>query len=201
MIRGRALDVSGLPESSTGHRTTLWWGVVALLAIEGMAFALVIASYFYGRMTEETWPPMGTAVPPLAFGTGNLAVHLLSAIPMALTVRAARAQAVKRVASWLAAATVLVVAALVLRALELGTIHAPADRTFYGSIVWLLLVLHTLHLATSLGENLLIIAVMMLGQAHEEHFVDAEVNGLYWYFVVVSWVVIYAVVYFAPRLL
>jgi cytochrome c oxidase subunit 3 len=201
MMRGRALDVSGLPESATGSRTTLWWGVLALIAIEAMAFGLVIASYFYGRMTEETWPPMGTPVPPLGIATTNLAVHLLSIVPMALMVRAARAHATRRVAAWLTAATLLVVAALVLRGFEFVAIQAPFDRNFYGSVVWLLLIMHAMHLVASFGENLLVIGVMVLGEAHEEHFVDAEVNGVYWYFVVASWAAVYAVLYFGPRLL
>ncbi|HYE90061.1 MAG TPA: cytochrome c oxidase subunit 3 [Terriglobales bacterium] len=201
MIAGRALDVSGLPTSAAGPRATIWWGVLGLVAIEAMGFALVIASYFYGRMTEETWPPMGTPVPPLAVATAGLVVLVVSVIPMVLAVRAADRHAPRGVVVWLGAATVLTIAAIALRGWELRAVQAPFDRTFYGSAVWLLLGMHGLHLLTSLGENLLLMGVLLRGEAHAEHFTDTQVNGFYWYFVVASWVAIYAVVYFAPRLL
>jgi heme/copper-type cytochrome/quinol oxidase subunit 3 len=201
MIPGRALDVSGLPTSASGPRATIWWGVLGLMAIEGMGFALAVASYFYGRMTEETWPPMGTPVPPLGLATANLLVLAASVGPMLLAVRAAGRHAVRGVAGWLTVASVMTLVSIALRWREFAAVAAPFDRNFYGSAVWLLLGMHGFHLLASLGENVLIIGVMVLGHAHAEHFTDTEVNGFYWYFVVATWVPLYAVIYFAPRLL
>ena len=47
-----ALDVSPLPDYAFGHRSVLWWGTMCMIAIEAMAFALIIAAYLYvkGRM-------------------------------------------------------------------------------------------------------------------------------------------------------
>jgi len=33
----------------------------------------------------------------------------------------------------------------------------------------------------------------------EKHFTDITVNAVYWYFVAISWVVLYAIVFIAPR--
>ena len=45
--RREGLDVSGLPIVVFGHRNVSWLGNVFYMLIEGMMFALVIASYFY----------------------------------------------------------------------------------------------------------------------------------------------------------
>ena len=51
-----------------------------MMLIEGVAFALAIAAYFYIRLRNETWPP--NVMPPLLrWGTLNTIVLLVSAIP------------------------------------------------------------------------------------------------------------------------
>jgi cytochrome c oxidase subunit I+III len=42
---------------------------------------------------------------------------------------------------------------------------------------------------------------MFTRHAEPKRFVDVSENALYWYFVVGSWIPIYAVIYFAPRVL
>ena len=42
---------------------------------------------------------------------------------------------------------------------------------------------------------------MFIGPVEEQRFVDVEENALYWYFVVLAWLPIYAVIYWAPRLM
>ena len=195
------LDVSGLPTSAFGWRATVWWGVLGLMVIEGMGFALVVMAYFYGRMTEESWPPMGTPLPALGVPTVNLLVLVISVLPMVLGARAARRQSARGVTLWFGVGAALTVVALVLRWFEFRSVQAPFDSTFYGSAVWTLLGMHATHLLASLIEDVLLGIVMIVGPLDETHFVDAESNVLYWYFIVGAWVPLYAVLYLAPRLL
>jgi heme/copper-type cytochrome/quinol oxidase subunit 3 len=47
-----------------------------------------------------------------------------------------------------------------------------------------------------------VIAVLMyLGPLEGKRYVDVAENAEYWYFVVIAWVPIYAVIYLAPRYL
>ena len=41
---------------------------------------------------------------------------------------------------------------------------------------------------------------LLAGPIEEKRFVDVSENSLYWYFVVLAWLPIYAVIYIAPRL-
>ncbi|HZA94736.1 MAG TPA: cytochrome C oxidase subunit III, partial [Burkholderiaceae bacterium] len=46
-----------------------------------------------------------------------------------------------------------------------------------------------------------VLAVLMhTGPIEGKRYVDVSENSLYWYFVVFSWLPIYAVIYLAPRL-
>jgi hypothetical protein len=42
--------------------------------------------------------------------------------------------------------------------------------------------------------------LMFVGPIEEKRFVDVSENAMYWYFVVFTWVPIYGVLYWAPRL-
>ena len=78
--RGDALDVANLPSYGFGTRSLMWWGTAGMIAIEGVAFAFMIIIYFYLRSLSGTWPSSG-ASPDLLWGTVNLGLILLSAIP------------------------------------------------------------------------------------------------------------------------
>jgi heme/copper-type cytochrome/quinol oxidase subunit 3 len=194
-----ALDVSDLPELSFGHGANVWWGVLCLLAIEGTMFALLAASYFYLRQAALDWPPPPTPWPSLGVPTANLLVLVGSVLPMAWVHRRALRLDRRAVAAGLAVCTLFSMAAVVLRVVEFRALHVRWDMNAYGSIVWMILGMHTGHLVTSTIENVLVALVMFSRGLEDKHFVDATVNAVYWYFVVCSWVPLYAIVFLVPR--
>jgi heme/copper-type cytochrome/quinol oxidase subunit 3 len=40
---------------------------------------------------------------------------------------------------------------------------------------------------------------MFVGPVEEKHYTDATVMAVYWYFIVISWIALYAIVFVAPR--
>jgi cytochrome c oxidase subunit I+III len=197
----RRVDVSHLPSVAAGPRATIWWGVLGLLAIEGTMFALLVASYFYLRQNYSTWPPLGTPPPDLAAGTANMALLLISVWPMRIAHRAGIDEKRRPIWIGLAVCTAVGFASIVLRAFEFRAMHCRWDTHAYGSIVWTTLGMHTGHLIASTWENVLIGLLMLRGPVERKHFVDTNVNAIYWYFVVLAWLPLYAMLYFAPRLL
>ena len=86
-----------------------------------------------------------------------------------------------------------------LRALQFaGALNCRWDTNAYGSLVWLLLGMHAAHVITSTAENALLLAVLFR-HVERKDFVDAHVNAFYWYFVVATWIGVYALVYLVPR--
>jgi heme/copper-type cytochrome/quinol oxidase subunit 3 len=196
--RGDALDVANLPSYGFGHRSLMWWGTAGMIVIEGMAFAFMIVIYFYFRSLSDTWPAGGGA-PDLVWGTLNLALILLSAIPNVATDKAAINHDLPKVRAGLVTLSVFGVVLLVVRALEFTTLNVRGDESAYGSAVWMLLGLHTFNLITDVADSLVLTAVMFKEPLEGKRFVDVAENSGYWNFVVVSWVPIYAVVYWGPR--
>ena len=197
----RTLDVSALPPGGFGYRSLMWWGTIGLVLIEGTMFALSIGAYFYLRTRTPYWPPQGVAPPSLLWGTVNTLVLLASAIPNELAKKAAERVDLRSVRLWLVVCLVFGLAFNAIRALEFTALNVSWSRDSYGSIVWLLLGLHTVHVATDVVDTGVLTALMLIGPVEERRFVDAEENSIYWYFVVLSWLPIYGVIYWAPRIL
>jgi cytochrome c oxidase subunit III len=196
----RSLDVSALPSIAFGARAPLWWGVVGLMAIEGTALAMIIAAYLYVRRNVVEWPPAGTSLPALGLATGEVVVLLLSLVPMIVVDRASRREDYLPVTLGLGVVTGCGLASLGLRAFQFANaLGTRWDADVYGSVVWLLLGMQAVHVITSTVENALILAVLVIGPVERKDYVDAHVNALFWYFVVGTWLAVYALVYLAPR--
>jgi heme/copper-type cytochrome/quinol oxidase subunit 3 len=200
-VSARHLDVSQLPPVAFGHRATLWWGVLGLIAIEGTMFALLVATYLYLRLDVPGWPPAGTPEPGLAAATADLAVALASLVPMARAHRAALREQARPAGIGLAIAALAAVVALGLRGLEFQALGCRWDDHAYGSIAWTVLGMHAAHLVASAVEGVLLAIVLLRGRPERKHLVDATSNAIYWYFVVLSWPPLYALVSLGPRFL
>jgi heme/copper-type cytochrome/quinol oxidase subunit 3 len=196
--RGDALDVAELPSYGFAHRSLMWWGNAGMMAIEGVAFGFMIVIYFYLRTLSPMWP--GTGVPPdLFWGTLNLVVILASALPNTLCGNAAVDRDKHKVRFWLIVCCILQLALCVVRAFEFTALNVRWDEGAYGSVVWVLLGFHTFNLVTDFVDTLVLTAVMYKEPIEGKRYVDIAENSGYWDFIVVTWLPIYAVLYWGAR--
>ncbi len=193
------LDVRHLPTCCFGHHSPMWWGTWGLILIESTAFALALAMYFYLRSLAAQWP-IDAPPPDLRWGTLNTLILLASLWPNQLAKRAAEQQDRKGARRWLLVCLAFALLFLALRALEFSTLNVLWHANAYGSVVWLLLGLHTTHLLTDTVDTAVLGALLYADAFDERRFVDVSENAMYWYFVVASWLPIYGAIYLAPRL-
>jgi cytochrome c oxidase subunit I+III len=198
-MKPRAIDVSHLPDFAFGHRSLMWWGGASFMLIEGTMFALLLVSYLYLKGRSPDWPP-GYFAPVLFWGTVNTAVLLASAIPNHLAKRAAQRMDLRALRLWLGIAITFAVAFGVIRIFEFRALNVWWDSNAYGSVVWVLLGFHTTQVLTDLVDSVALEVLLFTGPLGHSHFVDAAENSLYWDFVVISWLPVYAFIYLAPRL-
>lgn len=198
MNHRRVLDVSAVPTGAFGHHGLVWWGTAGFMVIEGSMFVLVLITYFYLRLQVSDWPP-SLPDPSIGFGTANLILVLVSCLPAAFAKAAAEKHDVGRVRPWLTLLVLMGLVALVIRGFEFSVLNCRWDDNAYGSIVWLLLGLHTIHVATDVVDSAVLLAMTCGAPMSPERYVDVSENSLYWYFIVLWWGPIYLTIYFAPR--
>ncbi len=197
-LHGAALDVSALPSYGFSHRSVMWWGTAGMMAIEGTVFALAIATYFYLRSHSTTWP-MSSLPPELRWGTLNTLILLVSLLPNEWAKRAAEKENLGGVRVAMSICVLFALAFLVVRWLEFTGLNCRWDDNAYGSIVWTLLGLHTLHLATEFYDTTVLTVLTFVEKMDGRRYVDVSESAVYWYFVVLTWLPLYAVIYWGAR--
>jgi heme/copper-type cytochrome/quinol oxidase subunit 3 len=187
--RPLTLDVSGLPSVAFGHRNTTWLANVFYMAIEAMMFALLFATYFYLRTRSSDWPP-GHLPPAMRYGLANAAVFLLSIVP-AWWVRKRAPEGDRRaVRKGLLFLSLLALGATALRVFEFTALNCRWSDDAYASTIWVLIGMHSGHLATELIETLALLAISFTSKMEGTRLADAAINSDYWYFVVITgWMV------------
>lgn len=197
----RTLDVSHLPREAFDHRSGLWWGTIGFVVIEGFTLILMVASYFYLRLGEVSWPPGRTPDPDLLFPTLNLALLLATIWPLRKVELAARAYDRPTVARWLLVGASMSSVSVVLRWYELESLNVRWDASAYASAAWGVVVLHATLLAADFVETSCFAALFRREHVEKKHFSDVTEAAFYQYFLSLSWIPLYLVVYWGPRIL
>jgi heme/copper-type cytochrome/quinol oxidase subunit 3 len=190
-------DLSGLDSHGHGHRSVTWWGLMGMVAIEGTAFVLAGAAYLYLANQVPEWPPHKLR-PSLLWGTTFTVLLLASAIPNEWLKRSAEKEVLHAVRIGLVLLSLIGIALTAIRYFEFTALHVSWSDSAYGSIVVTILGLHTVHLITDLIDTLVLTALMFTQHARGRRFVDTAENAIYWYFVVLTWIPLYVLLYFVP---
>ena len=194
----RVIDVAALPDHAFGHQGLIWWGTVGFMVIEGSMFVMVMIAYYYLRLRVDVWPP-SLPDPDLTVASINLLLVFASLLPAHLAKVAAERYDLRKVRLWLTLLTLAGLVTLVVRAFEFPALNCRWDDNAYGSIVWMIMGLHTIHVATDVVDSAVLAALMFSSHVEDKRFVDVSENSLYWYFIVLWWIPVYATVYLAPR--
>ena len=89
---------------------------------------------------------------------------------------------------------------LILRGFELAHLNVRWSDDAYASALWMLMVLHASHVLTDLGDTLVILVWLCTHEVGENQYSDVVDNAAYWDFVILTWLPIYLLVYWSPRL-
>jgi cytochrome c oxidase subunit III len=197
-MRDPVRDVRDLPNFAFGSKTPIWWGTIGFIVIEASGFLMLIAVYLYLASHNPDWP-MAEDLPAPLIGSVLAGYFILSEIPNFWLKKLIHRFDLRKVRIGLIVMSLIALGGLVIRAFEFGALNVRWDANAYGSIVWALLFMHTVHLVTDAAETLIMTAMMFIGPIDARRFVDVGENAEYWDFVVLAWLPVYAVIYWAPQ--
>lgn len=195
-----AVDAGVLP--TYGHRADmpLWWGMAGLITIECVVFSTLVASYFYLGLQQPQWPLPGVKTPGLLLPAVGTLVLAASSLFMHLADKAVDQDRQGRLFAMLLASIVPALLFLGLKAWEYGHKDFRWDSHAYGSIVWLIVAFHSVHVLSVILKTVVVAVLARRGFFHSSNRLAITVNGFYWHFVVIVWLPLFAVLYLSPRL-
>lgn len=196
-----SIDVSKLPTVAFGQRDPMWWGTLGFVVAEGMLLAVSVGSYFYVRQNFPAWPPQGTPPPGLLVPTANMLLLLASLAPARWMDRAAKRLDLQALRRALVVASIISLIILAVRAFEFGALNTRWDSNAYGSVIWVIIGFHSTLLVIDALETICLTVLAHRGPWEEKHFTDVSDGAFYWYYIVLVWLPLYALIFLGPRLL
>lgn len=196
--RARPSD-TGLITLGTGSGSTGWWAIVLLVMIESTVFAGLIASYFYIFSNASSWPPDGIKPPDLLLPTIYTIILLGSVIPAYVADRSLARGDIRGLQIWRAVATVMLLVFLGIKYYEYSHLDYLWDDGVYGSIVWIIAGFHSAHVMVVVLKTLGTQTLAAMGFFTERRRSAVQGTTLYWAFVAIAWVPLYATVYLFPN--
>jgi len=201
MTSARTLDVSDLPPYEISNRAPLWWGQLFMAIIEGCLFCMLLAMYFYARLSVDVWPPPG--VPPLKTLMPTLALIplILSAGGSYIASEGAKKANRRLMLQGLCANIALAAVFLILRFIEWRTFNFSWQSDIHGTFVWSILFLHTFDVIADLLMTAVLIVLLAVGRYGPKQRAGVHVDSVLWYFLVLIWFPLYVAIYWGPHLM
>lgn len=175
-----------------------WWGVLFLLGTEVMLFAALFATFFNHRAAAPAWPPVGAPDLPVVKTGINTVILLLSGVTMHWAHSAIRKGDQKQLKIGLVLTILLGLVFIGGQALEYTDLMhegLTVQSGTYGATFFMLTGTHGAHVIGGLGILAICAVRAFRGQFDQKRHVAVEVSAIYWHFVDVVWVLLYAVVY------
>lgn len=189
------LPVGGLGKGATG-----WWGMVLLIATEASLFVYLLFSYFYlGSMARGAWPPPGP--PDLRLALPNTLILLLSSATMWWADSGLRRGNQGRLRLGLVLTLALGIVFLAIQVTEYRHKPFTPATDAYGSLFFTITGFHGAHVLVGLLMVAVVAVRAWLGHFSERRHLAVTNVSLYWHFVDLVWLAVFASLYLSPRFL
>lgn len=195
-----SLPTPHLKSHTLGPKNIIWWGMIGLITIETVVVGGLIGMYLYLKLYNPAWPPDGIDPPHLLLPIINTAILLASGVAMRFADQGGKNE--KRAQLLIGQGTALLLAStfLVIKVIEYGGYDYDWTTHAYGSMTYALTIFHSGHVLSVVLKGLVVFAMAARGMFTRERRLALEVNGLYWQFIVLIWLPIFATLYLAPYL-
>jgi cytochrome c oxidase subunit 3 len=182
-----------------------WLGIVLFIVSEAIMFGAFFAQYFYNRVLSEEWPTRAGLPPGFERVPAFPLPVILTVILIASGFTAHNAQTAirrddrDRFQGWLIVTVLLGASFLAGQAYEYLTLinveHFTVSSGIYGSVFFCLTGLHGLHVTVGVLVLTGVLIRAFMGHFSSRSHFGVEGSVLYWHFVDVVWIALYATLY------
>jgi cytochrome c oxidase subunit 3 len=195
------------PEQQRESATTGMW---IFLVTEVLLFGGLFMTYTVYRLSNPQAFDVGSAGMEIVMGAINTAVLICSSFTMALAVYHSELGNRRRVALFLVLTMIVGTVFLVIKFAEYhhhyldhkvpgvwfnATGPYAAKEQMFFVFYFIMTGLHATHMLVGLGVLFVLLLRTLMGTFSAEYHTPIEIGGLYWHFVDIVWVFLYAIFY------
>lgn len=186
-----------LPVNGTGRLSTGWWGMLCLIATDGILFAYLIFSYAYlGVQSPGEWPPGGA--PALRLALPNTILLLASSVVLEIGSRRYKSGRNRSTVPVLLLTALMGALFVFVQVREWGNEPFGFTESSYSSIYFTLTGFHLAHVLAGIIA-LLVLAFWAFERRLVRGGLHLQLGRMYWHFVDAVWLVVFITIYVAPQ--
>jgi heme/copper-type cytochrome/quinol oxidase subunit 3 len=189
-----------VPVDGRGTRAPGWWGMILLIITEASLFAYLLFSYFYLGSMQAAWPLPPHGDPDLTLALPNTVILLASSGTMWWGERGIERGTQGRLRLGMLLTLILGVVFLVIQGIEYSHQRFTPATDAYGSLFFTITGFHGAHVAVGLLMNVVVQIWAWRGHFTADRHLAVSAAALYWHFVDVVWLFVFASLYITPRL-
>jgi cytochrome c oxidase subunit III len=176
------------------EQKNVWYGTVLVVIAEAMLFFGLLYSFYYFRISGNQWPPQGVQL-DLWVPSLSLAVLLLSGATMRWAAVAAKRDQQRMLRVALVATMLLGLLFIDGQVYEYLNLDLSLGTNVFASVFYMITGFHALHVVGGVLILLITVVYALAGQIKPQRRLIVRCAELYWQFVVVAWVVLFAALY------
>jgi heme/copper-type cytochrome/quinol oxidase subunit 3 len=168
------------------------------IGAEGMFFAGLLSAFLVFRNGSTVWPPAFQPRLPIVVTAVNTGILLWSGYTMERALHAIRRGNSQGLVDWLRLTALLGLIFLSVQGYEWARLlqfGLTLSSSVYGATFYTIIGCHAAHVFGALIWLLIILAMAKKQRYGQEHHVGVQVCGIYWFFVVALWPVLFGIVY------
>jgi cytochrome c oxidase subunit I+III len=180
-------------------RSVDWWAMVVFIGVLIAFIASVLFAFFLLRLHHDAWPPEGIANPPLLLAL--IASVFLGASGVAMGVADVVVRRGKHLLTFAALTTagVTAVAFIAVLLIDLWRLDFTPRTNAFGSAFFSVAILQVVLMLGGVYTFAILALRAWKGHFSPAQHVAIRVMGLYWYFVVLLWPLLFGTLYIFPR--
>jgi cytochrome c oxidase subunit 3 len=187
-----------LPVGSIGRHASGWWGIWMLIATEASLFVYLLFSYAYlAGQAHGHWVP---ELPKLSISAVNTVILLASSFVLWWGERGIRQGKQRRLMLAMSITLIMGIVFVTLQGIEWHHKKFLLHESAYASSFFVTTGFHMVHVIGGLLMIGVLLAWSVMGEFTEERHVAVSIGALYWHFVDVVWLAVFATYYISPYL-
>jgi heme/copper-type cytochrome/quinol oxidase subunit 3 len=179
---------------------TAWWGMVMVIATEGMIFVCLIAAYLFLRASSPQWPPVGIELPNLSLSIPFSFVLWGSSIPIFWVESAIRKGRMDHVRLGLLISFIMGASFVGYTVNDFLALHFGWRDNAYASAFYTIVGLHGLHVIVGLAMNAIVQIKAWQNKFNPQRHVTLDVFSLYWHFVDAVWLLVFPTLFLSVHI-
>jgi cytochrome c oxidase subunit 3 len=169
-------------------------GMVVFVASEAMFFATFFGAYFTIYSVNPVWPPAGFHL-ERELATVLTVLLVTSSVTLQIGVRAVRRDRTRAMLFWLGLTILLGAGFLGLQLYDYSLLGFGVRDGIFGSLFYVMTGLHMAHVFGGVVFLVLVLVQGLGGQLTHAHHDSMEAGSIYWHFVDVVWICLFATFY------